>query len=605
MLVNDVRPETSSIATDGGKHAPALPFPVVGLGASAGGLAAFETFFSGMAEAGDSGMAYVLLQHLGPGHTSLLPALIQRWTRMPVLEAEDGMTVLANRVYVLPPGWEMTLLGGCLHLTLPTLVPGPCMLIDSFFRSMATDQGVRGAAVILSGTGSDGIIGAGEIKDRGGIVLVQSPETSEYDEMPRSALAAGLTARGMPPSEMPSLLAATFGDPGRELAVEQESAFMELLRLLQLRTGHDFRGYKRSGNFRAIHRQMSLCQIPSIQEYVTFLKQKPLEVDALLHQLLIGVTCFFRDPEAFQTLHEALLVRLRGTHPPGEKFRVWISGCSTGEEAYSIAILLVEVVEKLAVNLQLQIFATDLDSRSIARARAGIYPETIASHVSPARLARFFSVVPGKASYQINGDIRDLLVFSVQNLVKDPPFSRLDLIVCRNLLIYLDAALQKKLFPLFHHSMVASGILFLGSAETIGDHEELFETVDRNAKIYRRKEGDPSLRRHGFSRFGSFSAPVAGGPHAAEKPSLRELTEQTLLDHVFMAALLVTKEGNIRYQYGDAGMFLKSVPGKTGACNILKMARRGLRGPIAKALHESVNTRETVSRSGIRVKIDG
>ena len=593
-------------------------FPIVGIGASAGGLAAFEAFFSGMPADTDPNMAFVLVQHLAPDHKSILSDLIQRYTRMQVFEVEDGMVVLANCAYIIPPGRDMAFLNGTLQLLEPSEPRGQRLPIDFFFRSLAQDQRERAIGIILSGTGSDGTLGVRAIKGEGGMVMAQNPGSTEFDGMPRSAIATGLVDYELPPAEMPAQLIAyavhAFGKPPRPATVpapKTENALKKIYILLRAQTGQDFSQYKPSTIHRRIERRMAVHQVDTIESYVKYLQQTPTEVEALFRDLLIGVTNFFRDPEAFQVLEEQVIPKLFEGKPASAVIRVWSPGCSTGEEAYSLAILLVERMEALKQSYTVQVFATDIDRQAIATARTGLYPASIAADLTPERLARFFTAEPNGSSYRIHKGIRDLLIFSEQNVIKDPPFSRLELISCRNLLIYLGGELQNKLIPRFHYALNPGGRLFLGTSETVGEFGQLFVALDRKAKLYQRREEMHAVLRDPPGRF---VPPMAakdatlrqGAPKSAfpVKPSLRELTEQTLLQDAPVGAL-VNGHGDILYLRGRTGMFLELAPGETGNSNILKMAREGLRRELATALHKAAVTRESVFCPGLRVKTNG
>jgi two-component system CheB/CheR fusion protein len=459
-------------------------FPVVGIGASAGGLAAFEAFFSGMPAGADPGMAFVLVQHLAPDHKSLLTDLIRRYTRMRVFEVEDGMAVQRNCAYIIPPNRDMALLNGTLQLMEPSAPRGRRLPIDFFFQSLAQDQRERAIGIILSGTGSDGTIGIRAIKDEGGMVLAQKPDSTGYDGMPRSAIGTGLVDFQLVPSEMPAQLIAyvthAYGEnplPAVTPTPDAENALNKIFIVLRAQTGHDFSNYKPTTIHRRIERRMAVQQIETIGDYVKVLQQMPSEAEALFRDLLIGVTGFFRDPEAFKLLEEQVLPKILASKPLGGSIRVWSPGCSTGEEAYSIAILLRERLEELKQGCKVQVFATDIDSQAISSARAGIYPVGIAADVGQERLERFFTSVPDGSAYRIHKGIRDMLVFSEQNVIKDPPFSKVDLISCRNLLIYMGGELQKKIIPMFHYALNPGGYLFLGTSETIGGCTDLFATV--------------------------------------------------------------------------------------------------------------------------------
>lgn len=590
-------------------------FPIVGIGASAGGLAAFEAFFSGMPADTDPGMAFVLVQHLAPDHKSILTDLVQRYTRMQVFEVEDGMTVRPNCAYIIPPGRDMAFLDGALQLLEPSAPRGHRMPIDFFFRSLAQDQRERAIGIVLSGTGSDGTLGIRAIKGDGGMVMVQNPASTEYDGMPCSALATGLVDYELPPAEMPAQIIAyathAFGKPRRPATApppKAENALKKTFILLRAHTGQDFSQYKPSTIQRRIQRRMAIHQIETMDGYVKYLQQTPAEVEALFRDMLIGVTNFFRDPEAFKAVKEEIIPKLFSGKPPNYVIRVWSAGCSTGEEAYSLAILLAEHQEALKQSFKVQIFATDIDRQSIATARAGLYPSSIAADISPERLARYFSVEPNGSFFRIHQDIRDMLVFSEQNVIKDPPFSKLDLITCRNLLIYVGSELQKKIISLFHYALNPGGFLFLGTSETVGEFGNLFTTLDRKSKLYQRREDFHHTGPNRFLPPLTVDEPVpqairkTAGPG---KPSPRELTEKTLLQHVAPVAALVNGDGDILYLHGRTGLYLEPAPGETGVNNILKMAREGLRHELQIALHRAATGQEVVHCPNLRVKTNG
>jgi len=594
-------------------------FPIVGIGASAGGLAAFEAFFSGMPADADPGMAFVLVQHLAPDHKSILTDLIRRYTRMQVFEVEDGMEVQPNCAYIIPPGRDMAFIKGSLQLFAPAAPRGRRLPIDFFFRSLAHDQRERAIGVVLSGTGSDGTLGVRTIKGEGGMVMVQNPESTEYDGMPRSAIGTGLVDYELPPAEMPAQLIAyvahALGKPPRPASPVSkfENALKKILVLLRTRTGNDFSQYKPSTIQRRIQRRMAVHQIENMESYVKFIQQRPEEVDALFRDMLIGVTSFFRDMEAFKALEEQVIPKLFAAKRTDAEIRLWVPGCATGDEAYSLAILLAEHQETLKQNFKVQVFATDIDSHAITAARAGVYPASIAADLTPERLARFFSPEPGNSSaLRIHKGIRDMLVFSEQNVIRDPPFSRLDLISCRNLLIYMDGELQKKLIPLFHYALSPGGFLFLGTSETVGEFQDLFAALDRKFKLYQRREDFRGARRPGPNRFlPPMTAPDTGPPRTVEKtahtgkPPLRDLTEQALLQEIVQAGALVNAQGDILYLHGRTGLYLEPAPGESGTNNILKMAREGLHRDLVIALRKAVGTGETVRCPGLRVKTNG
>ena len=603
-------------------------FPIVGIGASAGGLAAIEAFFSGLptgTEAGDEpGLAIVLVQHLAPDHDSILTNLVQRCTRMQVFEVQDGMQVQVNCVYVIPPNRDMAFLNGTLHLLEPAAPRGHRLPIDFLFRSLAADQHDRAIGIVLSGSGSDGTLGVRAIKGEGGMVMAQNPASTEFDGMPRSALATGLVDFELPAAEMAAQLLVyishAFGKrmlPAPPAQPKTENALKKIFVLLRAQTGHDFSQYKPNTINRRIERRVAVHQFEGVDGYVKYLQQTPVEVEALFRDLLIGVTNFFRDPEAFKLLEEQVIPKLFENKPAGSVIRAWVAGCSTGEEAYSIAILLQERMDQLKGGYKVQVFATDMDSRAIAVARAGVYPAGIAGDISPERLAHFFKVEPDGSAYRIQKSIRDMLIFSEHDVIKDPPFSKLDLVSCRNLLIYMGSELQKRLISLFHYALAPGGMLFLGTSETLGEFASLFTALDRKAKLYQRKEDFQSNRRAALDRFLA-STPAAAtrdpaqphvtgvaGKAASPKPSLKELTEHTLLQEVVPVAALVNSSGDILYLHGRTGLYLEPTQGNAGINNILKMARDGLKPDLTKALHRAVMAKERVKCPGLHVKTNG
>jgi len=588
-------------------------FPIVGMGASAGGLSAFESFFSAMPANEENGTSFVLVQHLAPDHKSILAELVRRYTKMEVFEVEDGMKVRPNCTYIIPPNRDMALLQGRLQLREPGATRGLRLPIDFFFRSLAHDQRERAICVVLSGTGSDGTAGLRAIKDEGGMVMAQSPDSTDHDGMPSSAISTGLVDYVLPPAEMPARLMAYLGQvsgtavPEDPSAVtDDEDAFSELFILLRAHTRHDFSKYKRNTIARRVGRRMAVHRMERLVEYVGYLQSTPLELDALFRDFLIGVTSFFRDPQAFEALEKEIVPRLFAGKSPGASIRVWVPGCSTGQEAYSIAILLVEAMQSLKCSFRVQVFATDVDDGAIRQARRGVYPAGAVADVSPERLARFFVQDPEDGGdHGVHKSIRDLLVFSEQDVLEDPPFSRLDLISCRNLMIYMGAELQKTLIPVFHYALNPGGFLFLGTSETTGDSEDLFATVDRRSKVYQRKED--ILLKSGPA-MGAFRSPSSRPRTVRERSSSkeeikispREKTEQALLRHYAPTAALVDQRGEILYLHGRSGQYLEPAPGEAGV-NILKMAREGLRFELTATLHQAVSRQEAVRREGLRV----
>lgn len=594
-------------------------FPIVGIGASAGGLAAFEAFFSSMPSEDNPDIAYVLVQHLAPEHTSILANLIQKYTEMEVFEVEDGVVVRPNCVYIIPPGFDMALLNGTLQLLEPTKSHGHRMAIDFFFASLAQDQRERSIGIILTGTGSDGTQGLRAIKREGGMVIVQEPISAEYDGMPRSAVATGLVDYELPIAEIPlqlmNYISHTLDNPHPsihpEKEKERESALKKIFILLRTHTGHDFSQYKPSTIYRRVERRMAVHKIETIQKYIHYLQQKPSEIEELFRDLLIGVTKFFRDTDAFSILKEMIIPKLFEGKEIGSTIRIWSSGCSSGEEAYSIAILLYEYLQESKQHFTVQVFATDIDANAIAVARAGIYPLSIASCVSEERLKQFFTAEPDGNTYRIHKNIRDLLIFSEHDLIKDPPFSKLDLISCRNLMIYMSAELQRKVIPMFHYALNPNGILFLGSSESIGESSELFSILDLKSKLYHKNE---YLFSNKHKNSTTYLAPIhernttfSEGTMKSLSPKklpLRELTEQALLQQIAPSAALINEVGDILYLHGRSGSYLELPSGESSTNNILLMAREGLRRDLTIALHNAVATKEIVRALGLKIKMN-
>ena len=604
----DVDGQASATAT--------LDFPVVGIGASAGGLAAFEAFLSGIPAENLPGMAYVLVQHLAPDHKSMLVELIRRYTKLQVYEVEDGMRVQVNCAYIIPPGRDMAFANGFLQLLEPIAPRGQRLPIDFLFRSLANGLGERAIGIVLSGTGSDGTLGLRAIKGEGGMVMAQLPASAEFDGMPKSAIATGLVDYQLPPAEMAAKLAAyvtqAYGrlGPSQGLAPQQiENARRKIFLLLRNQVGHDFSQYKPSTIVRRIERRMAVHQLESIESYAKYLQQAPDEVESLFHELLIGVTSFFRDPAAFQVLEDEVIPQLLRDRLADDPIRIWVAGCSTGEEAYSIAMLLMEQMTTMDCHFPVQLFATDLDARAIAAARAGQYPASIAADIAPERLKRFFSA-EADGQWRILKSIRDMVIFSEHDLLKDPPFSRLDLISCRNLLIYLDLDLQKKLLPLFHYAIKPNGWLFLGNSEGVGEFERLFTAVKGKAKLFQRRadvvdKPMTNLWRMPIAVERGIAARPIGKPLPAAKPTLREIAEQSILRQVAPVSALLNEHGDVLYLHGRSGKYLEPASGEAGPSNILKMARQGLRAPLAATLRRVVASQQQAAVNKLSVKTNG
>ena len=594
-------------------------FPIVGIGASAGGLGAFEAFFSGLPADVEPGMAFVLVQHLAPDHTSLLTDLIKRCTRMQVYEVQDGMRVQINCAYIIPPNHDMAFLNGSLQLLEPGAARGLRLPIDFFFRSLAQDQHERAVCIVLSGMGSDGSLGVRAVKGEGGLVLAQGPASTEYNSMPLSAIATGAVDFVLPPAKMAAQLM-TYQTHSRLTVVPVDQPtnnkdaylYQKIFVLLRAKSGHDFSLYKQQTITRRMQRRMAVQQIERLQDYLRYLQQTPDELDALFRDLLIGVTSFFRDPPVFEALEKTILPHLVAGKVPGETIRAWIAGCSTGEEAYSLAMLLQESLDEQKQSQRLQIFATDIDSQAIERARSGIYPANIAVDVSAQRLERYFDQRPD-GSYRIHKNIRDMLVFSEHDLTRDPPFSHMDLISCRNVLIYMGVELHRKLIPLFHYALNPGGTLLLGTSESIGDFVNLFAVQDRKSKVFQRKQESYGQYQPVLTLpipippKENMSVPRRQAPPQGESSlPLRELTERLLLQKYAPTGLLVNEHGEILFLHGRSGRYLEPAPGDPGGLtNILKLAREGLRPALTTALHRAATHQEAVIQNGLRVRTNG
>ena len=585
-------------------------FPVVGIGASAGGLEALELFLQHVPVG--SGIAFVIVQHLDPTRKGIMVELLQRATAMKVVQVRDGMKVAPDQVYVIPPSKDMSILHGTLHLFDPTAPRGLRLPIDFFFRSLADDRQDKSIGVILSGMGSDGTLGLRAIKEKAGVVFVQAPESAKFDGMPKSAIDAGLADVAAPAEELPGRIIAylrhapLIARPGSTLEEKTQSALEKVFILLRTQTGQDFSLYKKSTIYRRIERRMSLHQIDRIAAYVKFLQENPQETELLYKELLIGVTGFFRDPAAWEHLKKEVLPALLASRPGGRVLRAWTPGCSTGEEAYSLAIAFREALQKVkpAKTVSLQIFATDLDRDAIDKARAGVYPANITADVSPERLRRFF--IQEERGYRVGKEIREMTVFAPQNVIMDPPFTKLDILVCRNVLIYLTTELQKKLIPLFHYSLNPGGVLFLGSAETIGPFTDLFAPLDAKARIYRRLDSRPGVQPIEFPSSFVAMTPEEPAPAKAEPPAanLQRLADQIILTGYAPAAVLTSDKGDILYISGRTGKYLEPAAGKAN-WNIFAMAREGLRYELGGAFHKALRERDPVTLKGLRVRTNG
>ncbi len=592
-------------------------FPIVGIGASAGGLEAIDELLDHLPS--DTGMAFIVVTHQHPQHTSLLPELLARETRMPVLKATDGTEVQPNHVYVGTPGAHLVIHDGALRRvkdeTATIRLP-----IDSFFRSLAADQKEHAICIVLSGTGSDGTEGLKAIKAAAGMAMVQQSHSAKFAGMPSSAEATGLADYVLTPAEMPAQLVAYARGPylsgagaasgsrraEQPIVIEAES-MRRLFESLRKHTGHDFSGYKANTIRRRIERRMNIHQIIKPKDYVFFLDQNPHEIELLFKELLISVTSFFRDPESWEALANGPLGEMMKSSGDGTTLRAWVPGCATGEEVYTLAIMMRECAEKLKMRLNYQIFGTDLDSAAVEAARLGRFPDGISADVSAQRLERYFTRDDGH--FTVRKEIREMAIFAPQNLIKDPPFTKLDIITCRNLLIYLDTALQKRLMPIFHYALKPGGILMLGSSETTGNFADLFEAMDKKWKIYMRKETSPAIYNipeMPASKSDS-NTPISGDVNAhspSHQTQVAVLLERIALDRYCPTFVVVNSRGDLVHVHGRTGDYFELAQGQART-NILDMAREGLPHELATILRLASVTDDEILRNNVRVKTNG
>ena len=600
--------EPAAAPADGG--APADTFLIVGIGASAGGLEALEAFFEHVPP--EPGMAFVVVQHLAPDHPSIMPELLGRRTKMPVQLAEDRARVARDSVYVIPPNSSLAIHGGVLSVKSP--LDRRCPPIDTFFRSLAEDQGPNAIGIVLSGTGADGSLGVRAIKEHGGMAIAQDAETARYDSMPRSAIAVGLVDHVLPPARMPQKLLDYMMYPaqtgtGAEAQEPREEDEGEALRnicsLLQRRTGHDFSHYKPATLVRRIRRRMQVVQVAGLEPYVERLRGETDEVDALFRDLLIGVTQFFRDPEAFAALEAAVVPRLLRGKGPGDQVRVWVPGCATGEEAYSIAILIREQLSKMDVAPQVKILATDIDERALAVARLGRYSGSVAEHVTPQRLERFF--VKQDGMYQVSKELREMCIFSVHNVISDPPFSRLDLLSCRNLLIYLDGDVQRRLTPLFHYALRPGGHLFLGPSESLAV-PDLFRTIDKTNRLFVRNDAvtAPPVQLPFLGGARGARGLGDGAPRAqpSREQGLARHFDRALLAGFGPAAVVINERAEVVYTSGRTGKYLELAQGMMNL-NLVDLARRTLRPDLYTAIHKAVTGGLEIIHERVPLEVNG
>lgn len=602
------KPKTKTKSSPARASVSSTSFPIVAIGASAGGLEAFSNLLRALPA--EPGIALIFIPHLDPTHESALVELLSRTTRLPVRQATEGMRVDFNTVYVLPPNSDMTIADGALHLLRREAGRGAHMPIDTFLRSLAHDQGSNAVGVVLSGTATDGTVGLAAIKDSGGITFAQDTDSAKYDGMPNSAISAGVVDHILPPDRIAAELARiqrqpSTHEPGKDTFEGKDRLMKDVFRLLKSSSRVDFVDYKVATIRRRILRRMNINRISELHDYVKLLQRNPQEVEALYRDVLINVTSFFRNPEVFTSLREVVYPKILSDRASTEPVRVWVPGCSTGEETYSHAISLVETLSELRLEVPIQIFGTDLSETAINRARAGIYKESISNEVSEVRLRRFFHKVPD--GYQISKSIRDMCVFARQNVFSDPPFSRMDLISCRNVLIYLSPVLQKKVIPIFHYALKPAGFLLVGNTEgLLGSGAEIFDMVERKSKIYQKKPV-PSPVTFGLT-VGAHEAAAADAekpPRASrqEEPSkppadVQREADRLLLSKYVPSAVVVNDDLEILQSRGRTSRFLELPTGRA-SLNLLKMARPGLLYEIRSLVEQARRTSVPTSKDGI------
>lgn len=578
-------------------------FYIVGIGASAGGLEAIESFFENMVD--NSGMAFIVVSHLDPNHISIMPELIQKSTRMKLFQAEDGMVIEPDHVYVAPANRNLAILHGTIQLIEPLEAHGFRLPIDFFFRSLSADLGEKAICIILSGMASDGTEGLKSVKSELGMVMVQEPKTAKFDGMPNSAIKTGLADYILPPEEMPDQLIKYSSQKVKAILPDKliengkvPDAIQKIFILLRNHTGHDFSLYKKSTIFRRVERRMNISQLDDLPNYVRMLQENPAEIDNLFKELLIGVTNFFRDPESFEKLKKVLSDLVK-SKPDNGHIRIWVPGCSSGEEAYSIAILLRECLNETKKYLNVQIFATDIDSDAIIKARTGSYTG-IVPDIKKEYVENCFTF--DENIFNIRKEIREMLVFAPQNIIKDPPFTKLDLISCRNLLIYFSSELQKKIIPLFHYSLLPDGYLFLGSSETIGAFVDLFTLMDHKWKLYKKRDSIHSVQP--FIEF-PISRPIGKTNGTIMKTNevkdITRLSENIILKNYSPNCVIISGEGDIVYIHGRAGKYLELTHGEA-KMNIYEMARQGLKQELPALIRNVLSGKKPVVTKEIKIK---
>jgi two-component system CheB/CheR fusion protein len=583
-------------------------FPIVGIGSSAGGLEALEGFFAHVPQGLNA--AFVVIQHMDPHRKSLLGELLKPYSRLAITEIEDGQRPARGCIYINPPNYRVSLFDRTFCLFKADRSQAKGLPIDLFLRSLADDLKEQAIAVILSGTGTDGTLGIKAVKEHGGLVMVQEEAQAAYSGMPASAIGTGLADFVLPIENMGAELQRYLEHPylSTEALPPPDDAFQthvkKILFLVRSSTGNDFSGYKQNTIRRRIERRMALHQLDRIHDYLRFVEQNPAEIDTLLKDLLIGVTSFFRDPKAFEALAAKGLAALLQSKPSRSALRVWVPGCATGEEAYSLVMLIIEAMDSQKVHLDVQIFATDIDKDAILIARQGIYTDSIAADVSSERLKRFF--VRHDKTFSVQKQVREMVVFAPHNLIKDPPFSKLDLVSCRNLMIYMEPELQKKILPLFHFTLGPDGVLFLGSSESIGKFTDLFTPLDNKWKIYRRREAVPErvVNYAVPSLADSREAHAAAGDSKRPQPlSARLMAEKIILEHFAPPSVLINEKFNILYFMGNTNPFLRHQTGEPSV-NLLKLIDRNLHALLRRMVTTAIHEGKPMVTAGVPFKLN-
>ena len=584
-------------------------FTIVGIGASAGGFEALESFFKNMPP--DSGLAFVVIQHLDPNFKNMLPELLQKTTLMPVSQITDNLKVCPNHIYIIPPNKTLTIENGFLHLSIPKEERGLRLPIDTFFHSLALDQLDKSVGIILSGMGSDGSEGIKEIKKNKGLVLVQDPTNAKSASMPQSAIAkvnsnCVAPADKLPVKLMVLLQSKPITNDEERMTLKERQNLDTIIVLLREQTGHDFTLYKKSTLIRRVERRKGIHQIDKIQNYVRFLKENPKEVELLFKELLIGVTNFFRDTLVWEKLKNQVVPDVINQLPDGYTLRAWIPACSTGEEAYSLAIIFKEVIDTLAPtrNITLQIFATDLDTDAIDKARKGIFSDYIVGDVSLDRLRKYF--IQEEEGYRISTSVREMVVFAPHNVTKDPPFTRLNFLFCRNMLIYMEPILQKQLMELFYYSLLPGGVLLLGSAETLGRNNKGFEIIDSKLKFFQRIHSSIRPDLSEFPNAFSYNRKMISKDKITNPTSgnIQTITDHILLQQFAPASVLVNEKGDIIYITGKTGKYLEPVAGKAN-WNIHAMARDEIKNELPDAFRKALQSYDPIILKNIKIKNGG